>query len=778
VILQDHQLNNQTLLAEQVFLLQLDLLNLQTDPNVDQNLWLNIAADVGGPVAANTTTDTLTIAGGSRIRTNIAGDTVTVNMTGSPFTAGGSGDIGSPFLDVRGGDGITVTTGSPRLTIAVDSTVARMGTGSPPLGNAGTFRLVSAGSPRAYADFGYTDKNLTTDFSKTERWDVSGVMPQFSSTVPSGSPTGYHGFLITDTRDIASGEQTALLRLDGTYTGSNQARNVDAIQVEINNALANFNGKFLDLTANVSGTQAIYKFVDYNITMDRPNGNPSIYSGVVTSTDTWTTSRELTHLNITTTLPSTTSNNYNHKMYNIYSDLIATNTEWNAGSPTNAFYPKWYGIYSKIDAFNSDNIDAYALYLNNVNSTASHYGLYQAQSGVSNYFAGNVGFGVVLPSTALDTDGTLRIRDGGQTDWADFSHNGTDFVTSLNNTTDYRVTGAPNFQIEAGSNTPTFLYIGPTVLTGNNADARLVLIGENSSTLYGLEVAVNSASATLSGTTSGAATSAVTSLSASLNINVTSGNQLWIRDGGNFRISDSGDANYIDFIHDGNDLNLRYTNTRTIAFGSPAFALIPGSPSTVGMYVRNTLTGTGLERVLTKSDLKGGSPNVAVNIVGGTGISVTTGSPQYTITNTDPNVDQNLWLNIAADVGGPVAANTTTDTLTIAGGKNVRTNIAGDTVTVNMTGSPFTGGAASAGSPLLDIRGGDGIDVTFGSPKVTIAVDATVARDGDNISTFVNDAGYLKTIGSPFLDVRAGAGISVAFGSPRLTITNTDKLVA
>jgi hypothetical protein len=168
----------------------------------------------------------------------------------------------------------------------------------------------------------------------------------------------------------------------------------------------------------------------------------------------------------------------------------------------------------------------------------------------------------------------------------------------------------------------------------------------------------------------------------------------------------------------------------------------------------------------------GGSP--LLDIRGGTGIDVTFGSPKVLITNTAPNVDQNLWLNIAADVGGPVAANTTTDTLTIAGGSRIRTNIAGDTVTVNMTGSPFTsGGAGDIGSPFLDVRGGDGITVTTGSPRLTIAVDSTVARDGDNISTFVNDAGYLKTIGSPFLDVRAGTGISVAFGSPRLTITNT-----
>ena len=49
-----------------------------------------------------------------------------------------------------------------------------------------------------------------------------------------------------------------------------------------------------------------------------------------------------------------------------------------------------------------------------------------------------------------------------------------------------------------------------------------------------------------------------------------------------------------------------------------------------------------------------------------------------------PPADQNLWLTIAADVGGPVSANTTTDTLTIAGGVNCETTISGDTVTIDV----------------------------------------------------------------------------------------------
>lgn len=55
----------------------------------NQNLWLNFAADVGSPVAANTTTDTFTYVGGTGIETEIVGDTVVITNTdvGATYTA-------------------------------------------------------------------------------------------------------------------------------------------------------------------------------------------------------------------------------------------------------------------------------------------------------------------------------------------------------------------------------------------------------------------------------------------------------------------------------------------------------------------------------------------------------------------------------------------------------------------------------------------------------------------------------------------------------------------
>lgn len=55
-----------------------------------------------------------------------------------------------------------------------------------------------------------------------------------------------------------------------------------------------------------------------------------------------------------------------------------------------------------------------------------------------------------------------------------------------------------------------------------------------------------------------------------------------------------------------------------------------------------------------------------------------------TVTSGDPS--QNLWQTIAAD-SGSTSANTTTDTLTVAGGTGISTSISGDILTINYTGS-------------------------------------------------------------------------------------------
>lgn len=62
------------------------LLNITSGAAPDQNLWETITSDSGSAVA-NTTTDTLTIAGGTGISTAIVGDTLTITATGGDLAS-------------------------------------------------------------------------------------------------------------------------------------------------------------------------------------------------------------------------------------------------------------------------------------------------------------------------------------------------------------------------------------------------------------------------------------------------------------------------------------------------------------------------------------------------------------------------------------------------------------------------------------------------------------------------------------------------------------------
>lgn len=89
------------------------------------------------------------------------------------------------------------------------------------------------------------------------------------------------------------------------------------------------------------------------------------------------------------------------------------------------------------------------------------------------------------------------------------------------------------------------------------------------------------------------------------------------------------------------------------------------------------------------------APTDTLTIAGGTGISTGIAGDTLTITNDSPNVDQNLFATVTADTGS-TTANTTTDTLNIVGGTNVSTTIVGDTITIDASGSGATPGGVDS----------------------------------------------------------------------------------
>lgn len=152
--------------------------------------------------------------------------------------------------------------------------------------------------------------------------------------------------------------------------------------------------------------------------------------------------------------------------------------------------------------------------------------------------------------------------------------------------------------------------------------------------------------------------------------------------------------------------------------------------------------GAGAGEINTASNIGGGDGIFAqkngVNLefkslTNGTGILITpvsTGSPPFgneiQITNTLPNVDQNLWATFVADTGS-TSANTTTDTLTVNGTTDqITTTIVGDVL-------------AAALAPNTIIPGNEAI----GIPSGTTAERPTTPAIGDmrfNTTTGVYEA--------------------------------------
>ena len=144
---------------------------------------------------------------------------------------------------------------------------------------------------------------------------------------------------------------------------------------------------------------------------------------------------------------------------------------------------------------------------------------------------------------------------------------------------------------------------------------------------------------------------------------------------------------------------------------------------------------------------------------------------------------QNLFETISADSGSTVAS-AATDTLTIAGGANISTSIAGDTVTIAMTGSlgapdqnVFTvigtdvnSKTASSTSTTINFVGGTGIatdvagdnlTITNSSPNVVQNVLQGIAGDSGSYTANASDS---------TVTIAGGNGLTSSISSNTLTM--------
>jgi len=116
------------------------------------------------------------------------------------------------------------------------------------------------------------------------------------------------------------------------------------------------------------------------------------------------------------------------------------------------------------------------------------------------------------------------------------------------------------------------------------------------------------------------------------------------------------------------------------------------------------------------------------------------GNGTFEFTTVSTGGSQNLFATVEGD-SGTTTANSTTDTLTVAGGTNITTAISGDTVTINYTGDPnsgeenqnaFSNVASDSGTAVADsktdtltIAGGTNISTAVAGDTVTINYSGT-----------------------------------------------------
>ena len=125
-------------------------------------------------------------------------------------------------------------------------------------------------------------------------------------------------------------------------------------------------------------------------------------------------------------------------------------------------------------------------------------------------------------------------------------------------------------------------------------------------------------------------------------------------------------------------------------FGSASTPLTPGDSVIVqtAATVGNSVEGDFIV-VQSDTDLATSTTVGIGNVNAGTGIGVTYASGTATVTNSSPNVDQNIWATFTATTGS-TTANTTTDTLSVFGLGSITTSISGDTLSISGTDTTYS----------------------------------------------------------------------------------------
>jgi len=750
----------------------------------DQNLWLTVAGD-SGSTAANTTTDTLTIAGGTNISTLMAGDTLIINTTAMPDqnlfshivadSGSTTADVTTDTLNIVGGTNVTTTIVGDTLTIDATgggsgevNTASNIGVGGFGVfdGKVGVdlqFKNINTGSNKVSItdDVGNNEIDidivpgniLTSTLNNNANWAANQNLFE-TVTADSGSTTAN---VTTDTLNIVGGTNVTTtivgdtLTIDATGGGageSNTASNVGAGGVGVFDGKVGLDLQFKNINAGSN-----------KVTITDDAGNNEIDIDVDPS--------------------------------NILTSTLNNDENWAANQNI------WLTIAG----------DSGSSAANTITDTLTVSG----GTGIDTLVSGDT-LTITNSNPNVDQNIFLNVTDGSNTAVADST---TDTLT---------IAGGSGIDVlvNPGTDTVTISYSG--------------VIGDLDQNLF------ETVSSDSGSTTANTITDTITiaggtgidtsvlgdTLTITANANVPANQNLFetIALSGNT----TGDTSVVaDTTTD--TLNIVGGTGVTLTGNATTDTITISTDGQPDQNLFETITGDS-------GSTTANVTNDTLTIAGGTGIDTVVSGDTLTITaNNAVPANQNIWLNVAGD-SGSTAANTTTDTLTVSGGTLVTTSVSGDTLTidasvalndisdVDLTGlsnndiliynlssgnwevgtlpAPGeTNTASNIGVGGVGVFDGKvGVDLQFkninaGSNKVTVTDDAgnneiDIDVDPSNIltSTLNNDENWASnqnvfvtvnadsgtttadTITDTFI-ISGGSGISTSISGDTLTITNT-----
>ena len=263
---------------------------------------------------------------------------------------------------------------------------------------------------------------------------------------------------------------------------------------------------------------------------------------------------------------------------------------------------------------------------------------------------------------------------------------------------------------------------------------------------------------------------------------------------GDIKLWAGGTGSALTYI-DGADGKLKYTNS-VATVGD-----LPNSGTHDGMFAlvvadntARVATSGGWKKIIGEDHSLGDLGDVDMTVGGGPSdgqvIKWNAGNSAWEPANDDSSggggggTTQNLFEGISADTGSTTAS-APTDVLTVAGGTNISTAIAGDTLTINMSGtlgdanqnaygvigSDSGNKTASSTTATINIIGGTGISSAISGDNLTITNDSpNIAQEV--YETITGDSGSTTAqLATSSLAISGGNGITTAVTSNTVTVT-------